>query len=236
MRNRDNESGNIIFFILLGVVLIGLVTAAIRSGSDHGANIDREDILLKATQVREYASELERAVVFVLRNDFSELDIRFAHPDAHPDYGDLAADTTPENQVFHRNGGAANYRLPPPGIQFTSGGSWEFYGNSHLPEVGTTGRGDLIAVLPNVTQAFCDKINDINGHTVQPEDTSGTAPPDTSCIYAATTDRFDGGTQFSDPSTNNDFSNFTVTPAMQGCVRCTAGTGTLHFYHVLHAR
>lgn len=235
MHNRNSESGNVIFFILLGIVLIALVTAAIRSGGDHGANIDRETLLLNVTQVREYASELERAVVFIMHDGFSEVDIRFAHPDSAsiPDYGDLAADATPENQVFHRNGGAARYRIPPPGILFVSGGLWEFYGYTRMPHVGTD-RADLIAVLPNVTQAFCDEINRINGQTSVPQETGA------DCIHDITK-RFGLANPIFDDTTTNELdytsSSFTTMPAMQACVLCVPGPpAELHFYHVLHAR
>ena len=87
----------------------------------------------------------------IFQNDFSENDIRFSHPDAHTDYG-LITDT-PARQVFSREGGGASYRAAPSGIN--DGSAWEFYGGTHMPDVGSD-RAELIAVLPNLTQEFCE--------------------------------------------------------------------------------
>ena len=85
-----NQSGNILFIILLAVVLTGVLTAAIQSTSrPDGASIDPEQLAIRASEVQRYASELERAVNYILQDGKSESDIRFAHYDAHADYGDI---------------------------------------------------------------------------------------------------------------------------------------------------
>lgn len=235
--HRQSESGNVIFFILLAIVLIGLVTAAIRSSGTDGANIDSETLLIRATEIKQYAQELERGVTYIMQNGASESDIRFAHPDANSDYGDIN-DTT-SFQVFHRNGGGASYRTPANGVQVAVE-SWEFYGNTHAPYIGSNAspQADLIAVLPNVTAAMCDKINEMNGF-----DTS-TQPIDTgvgnNCVKSSDSARFDDTTQFAaipnemDDSTFLDSTTGAEKPAPQACVLCDDGTRNL--YHVLYAR
>ncbi len=225
------ESGNVIFFILLAVALIGLVTAALRSGGE-GANIDRETVLIRASEVRQYASELERGVAFIMREGHSETDILFSHPLAHADYGVIT--NSPQTQVFDEVGGGATYRLPPSGITTDN---WEFYGNTHAIDVGANNPGDerpdLMAVLPNVTKAFCDKINDMNGQTAVPKEIGG------GCPLHDTTLRFTSGAgnQYQDGAVNvldNAVTSFSVRPAMQACVECPGPA--YHFYHVLLAR
>ena len=240
---RQGESGNLLFMILIAVVLIGALTAAIQyTGRPEGANIDKETLVIRASEVQRYASELERAVLFIVQqNGKSETDIRFAHPNAPADYGDLSADPDPTDQVFHRNGGAAKYRAPPDDIN--DGSAWEFYAGTHLPQIGGS-KADLIAVLPNVTLEFCRKINDLNQQGGdQPEDTgaviaAGNNPG--SCLNIGALGRFDAARQFYDaPSTPNtvDEGTFTTMPAPQGCVQCVDMAGApYHFYHVLYAR
>lgn len=241
-RARHAEKGNILFMILLAVVLIGLVTIAIQSTNrPEGANIDNEELLIRATEVQRYASELERAVMFILQNGKSESDIRFAHPEANSDYGDLSADADPSDQVFHRDGGAATYRAPPEGIN--DGSAWEFYAGTALPEIGS-GRTELVAVLPNVTQQFCEKINSMNGQTAdQPEDTGNTAASGAnpgSCIAIGALGRFDDSQQFYTTTNTIDDTTITVNPALQACIQCEMDGGSTsdeyHFYHVLLAR
>lgn len=236
--NRAGEQGNILFMILLAVVLLGALTAAIQSTSrPEGANIDKETLVIRATEVQRYASELDRGVKYILQNGFSENDIRFAHPQAPADYGDLAADTDKRDQVFHRDGGGAAYRSPPADIN--DGSLWEFYGGTHLPQVGSD-RADLVAVLPNVTAAFCARINALNNQTTQPSDTgSGTAsggnPGD--CIALGPNGRFGNGVTFYSTANNTDETSFTTKPALQACVQCPNMPGApYHFYHVILAR
>lgn len=241
--HRAKERGNILFMILIAVVLIGLLSAAIMSSNDQqGANIDRESLTIKASEVQRYASELERAVLFIMQNNLSESDIRFAHPDAHADYGDLSADADTTDQVFARDGGGATYRAPPSGVN--DGSAWEFYGGTHLPGVGSS-RAELIAVLPNVTDEFCTKINDINNQSAQPRDTGAVAASGAnpgSCLNVGALGRFDAGQQFystvntvDETTFAQDSSGAAAKTALQACVRCDIGPAN-HFYHVLMAR
>lgn len=242
---RDAERGNMLFMILIAVVLIGLLTAAIMSTSTtDGANIDDETLVIRASEVQRTASEFERAVLFIISNRKSEVDIRFSHPANHADYGDLSADTDPSDQVFSPQGGGAAYREPPADIN--DGSKWEFYGGTAIPGVGTA-KPDLIAVLPNVTQQFCNKINELNGQPVTPtpEDTGSAAAGvgvAGDCLHMGPLGRFNSTEQFYTVPNTTDEATFAqdpntsaARPALQACVQCDIGPAT-HFYHVLLAR
>lgn len=229
-----SQRGNVLFMILGAIILLGLLTVAMRqTAQPGGSGVDSEKLTLQATQVRGYGAELEHAVQLVLRNGVSESDIRFAHPDANSDYGDIT--DTPTRQIFDPKGGAAEYRRPPEGIN--DGSAWEFYGATQLPDSGSE-RADLIAVLPNVTQGFCDKINAMNDLAGQPADdgpltAAGVSPGD--CLNVGPLGRFDDGQQFYDPPNTTDEASFTKKPALEGCVQC-ATDGARHFYHVILPR
>ncbi|MGB0720020.1 MAG: hypothetical protein ACPGRX_06080 [Bdellovibrionales bacterium] len=239
---------------MLAVVLIGALSAAIMSsGGEESSNIDRETLALRASEVQRYASELERAVNFVMQNGVSESDIRFAHPDAHADYGDLSSDTDQSDQVFARDGGGAGYRAPPNGVN--DGSAWEFYGGTHIPGMGRSDRAELVAVLPHVTQAFCDKINALNGQNGTPADDGGSAasgslPGD--CVQMGALGRFDDSRQFyssvntmdeTSGSFDQDAGTSAARPAPEACVVCSVDTNAAngtdderHYYHVLMTR
>lgn len=223
--SSSGQSGNVIVFILMAVVLIGVITAAIRSGGNERANIDQETLVIRAADVRQHASEFERAVAYLLQNGISESAIRFAHGDAPSDYGSIS--TTPEAQVFSRAGGGAAYRPPPTGIQVATA-PWEFYGQTALPQAGSN-RAELIAVLPGVTEAFCREIN----KTANP---GGTSIPtdDGDCLNGGSALRFSNTVQFEDTGPNTLNGTFTTLPAAQGCVRC-ADT-SYNFFHALMTR
>lgn len=225
------ERGSILLYILLGIVLVGALTVAIRNSNNGGAdNIDKEDMVLKANQVQKYGDELASAVNILLSNGLSEADIRFAHDDAPTEYGDI--DTDPDHQVFDPKGGKATYKQPPAGVN--DGSPWEFFGDSRIPEVGSD-RAELIAVLPNVTEDFCKVIDSqlgFNYSVEMPTDDSNGSTPD--CVMGSATDRFTGS--FSDISPNLlKKTSFSRLPALQACVKCDSG-GTYNYYYVLLSR
>ena len=224
--NAQRESGNVLVVILLAIVLIGALSVAIQGSSQRNATIDQEKIILSITEVQRYMAELERAVNYIMQNGHSESDIRFAHPDAHTDYGDLSSDTDKSDQVFDRDGGAALYRGAPEDVN--DGSSWEFYGNTALPLVGSD-RPELIAVLPNISETFCRNINNAIGYDASgiPEDTG-------TCLSGVAGERFDNGTQFSSSPNTVNTVTFTIQPSVQGCAICD--DKNMHFFYVLMAR
>lgn len=223
------ERGSLLLYILLGIVLIGALTIALRNSGGGSQNIDREDFILKAGQVQRYGAELSSSVADLLSNGISESDIRFAHPDAPADYGNIT--TNPTQQIFGKTGGKANYRTAP--LEINDGSPWEFFATTRVPQIGSD-KAELIAVLPNVTEEFCKVINSQLGFTsgTQPTDSVTGSTPD--CIQGASTDRFTG--TFSDISPNlMDGTTFSRLPAIQACVYCDSDT-TYNYYYVLITR
>ena len=153
-KRRGGEAGNILFMVLLAIVLIASLTAVISGTTgNNNSDIDNETLMIRASEVQRYASELERGIGYIMQNGVSEEDIRFSIPTNTTGpflYEELAADGDPSDQMFHPDGGAANYRDPPANIQTSTGGAWEFYGNTQVPQAGSD-RAELLAVLPNVT-------------------------------------------------------------------------------------
>ncbi len=237
---RRRESGNVVFYVLLGVALVGIVTAALRSGGQGGANIDKEDAIIKASQVKQQAQEIERGIAYIMQKGVSENDIRFAHADAPSSYGNPAL--SPEFQMFGQAGGGAEYADPPDNIFQDPNGAgtwpdpheirWEFFGHTAMPGVGSS-RADLVAVLPYVTKNLCDQVNSMNGQTATPRETAG------GCIFDPDL-RFGALNGYTDTSPNlldETAASFSNKPALQACVDCNpGGTAQYHVYHVLLAR
>jgi len=225
---RDHEKGNVLLYVLIGIVLVGLLTVALRSSGGFKEDIDTESLVIKSGEVQRYGAELARAVNILLEKKISEADIRFAHPDAGAEYGNIT--TIPENQVFSSDGGRASYRAPPEGVN--NGSAWEFFATSQIPQVGSD-KAELIAVLPNVTAAFCAAINGQLGFdpATQPTDDAGGSPP---CVNGAAIDRFAGTYEDAAPNPLDDTS-FSKLPAYQACVLCSSD-GSYNYFYVLMAR
>ena len=101
-------------------------------------------------------------------------------------------------------------------------------------------------MLPNVTEDFCNKINELNGQNGSPADTgvsaaSGLDPG--SCLAIGALGRFDDGQQYYTAFVNTtDETTFEQDPntsaaktAPQACVSCALDSQR-HVYHVLLAR
>lgn len=225
----NSQSGNILIYILGAIFLLGLLVITVRGSNTPGAGIDPEQLAIRVAEVQQYGDELERAVTYVLRNGHSEVDIRFAHPDAASAYGDIT--DIPSRQVFSRDGGGAAYREPPRGIQ-TSVTPWHFTARNAVARMGTNCSTnacvDLTAILQNVTKDFCLLINQKSNIT----NTAGAPPQDSGTVLFDT--EFSGDYTFG--AWIDDNAELAQNP--EGCFEGDTAppSGTYHYYRVLLAR
>lgn len=210
------ERGNILIYILIGIVLAGALTFAL-SQSDAGKNLDDENLMISANQVQDYAAQMQAGVNLLLQKGVSEADLRFAHPKNIPAYGTVT--TTPENQLFHPQGGNVAFKTPPAGVN--DGSRWEVIGDLAVPQAGSN-RAELTAILPKVTAQFCTAINKRLGITISTNIT---------CSFLPATP-FPGSYSTS-PYTYAD-TVFDKAPVLQGCGQCSSGD--YYFFYVLATR
>lgn len=228
------QSGNMLIYILGAIFLLGLLIMLVKGSFQEGTGVDSEKVLLKAQQVQSYAGELARGVGYVLSNGVSEQDVRFASPDPADMPPTTGTYSDSENMVFAPKGGGVEFKKPPAGVN--DGTGWRFYGNTHFTDLGIdtgTIKGELITVLPNVTQAFCSQINRNVKQTI--DLTLTTDPGGNGCIHA-TTLNFGDVTRFMAGGATNtlDDTRLSHVPAPEACVRCA--DGTFHYYKVLVIR
>lgn len=230
-KNSANQAGNILIYILGAIFLLGLLAITVRGSNTPGAGIDSEQLMIRVAEVQQYGRELEQAVAYVLRNGHSEVDIRFAHPEADSAYGDIT--DTPSRQVFSRDGGGATYRAPPEGIQ-TTVTPWVFNGENQVREVGTSctlsSCADLIAFLGNVSKDFCVAINNKNNII----NVADEPPQDNASADLTTT--FIGAYNLS--FVIGDIAPEYLNGKLEGCFEGDTNppSGTYHYYRVLLAR
>lgn len=232
MKNKaSTEAGNVIFFVLLGILLLGLLTAALRNSGIESTSVDNETMTINVTRLKDQANALERGVAFIIQNGASENDIRFSHASADPAYGNIA--NSPQFQIFARSGGGVEYLPPPNGIN--DGTPWHFYGHTDAPQVGSNA-ADLIAVLPYINKQACQIINRQLNQTGTMTDDGGSALA-AGCVYGPSSMRFSSTGTYSDPvqnTMNEADTSFTSKPATSGCVTCDDGSH--HYFRVLLAR
>lgn len=230
MTNIHRQSGNIVIYIIGAIFLLGLLILLVRGSANPGGGIDRETLILKASQVRAYSAELQRGVEFILNNGHSETEIRFAHPNHASAYGTYG--TTPTAEVFNPSGGGAEWRDNDADVQ-ASASDWVFTAANELSGIGSTcaasSCADLMAVLPNVTSAFCIYINETLGIT----NPAGVPPQDqgTATLTTLFSGSYTYATTIVDAANNLQFKD-------EGCFEGggTPAAGTWHYYKVLLSR
>lgn len=165
---RNSESGNVFFYIFLGVALFGALTYAVsQSGRGSVDNITREQSRLRATEIIDFSDAVSKAVGTLRLRGVTLAQLRFAHADlSTTDYGD--PDTSdPAHLVFNAAGGGIIYKDPAPDVLATPGGQWLFLNQNQIDGFGSTctteSCSDLIMAIPDIRSDVCKIINKLAG-------------------------------------------------------------------------
>ena len=159
-KNRQAESGNVLFLILIAVALFAalsyVVTQSTRSG---GGSTEREKNILSSAQMTQYPTALRTSIIRLVLGGVGIESVRF---DAPATSGQFV--TSANIEVFHPNGGGATYQQASADLSAsgTSPLDWIYNANFEVPGIGTTGSGgnEVIAFLPGVSNGVCKQVNE----------------------------------------------------------------------------
>jgi hypothetical protein len=175
-QRRNNESGNLFYIILIGIVLFAaLMYMFSRSARQGTGNLTAKQAELSADGVADYAQAVGRGVERVMRNGCSEGQINFVTTEnaAYPDNSDAPADKS--CNVFDLNGGAITAL---PNAAFPKGAVARPSGGSSLEKIGTwdagsaSGHQDLVLWIGPVSEDDCTRLNKRSGFTSTPPEIS----------------------------------------------------------------
>ncbi|MCB9990939.1 MAG: hypothetical protein H6867_06120 [Rhodospirillales bacterium] len=161
-KNRQNESGNVLWFILLAIALLAALTATISKSSDtteQNANIER--FRIDASDIMRHSASIREAVNSLKLQGISENNISFVNTSTSVDYSN---GTCFDCMVFSSSGGGAAYRTPNPSwLDSTHSGDarygeWEFSGTNDVIGVRSA-NADLIMYLGYLKENLCTQIN-----------------------------------------------------------------------------
>lgn len=163
-QNRQNESGNVLFLILIAVALFAALSYAVTQSTRSGSGTtERETVLLNSAGLTQYPTTLRTAVVRMILAGFDVGEVGFDSPNGGA-FGGVSA----RNQVFHPQGGGAVFQDAPIEVMAAGmGPTWYYNGNFEIPQIGQSGEGgnDLISFLPGVTVGVCRRLNEELGIT-----------------------------------------------------------------------
>lgn len=179
-RPPHTEQGSVLMWILVAVVLLAGLTAAMNQGSRTSSNMaSDQQARLAATEIVQYAGQVQQTVQRLLMQGCSESEISFEnsivdgyeHPDGSPD----------RCKVFHPQGGGLS--LEPPPAPFNKAGS-AFWEGKYAFIVGTTWDGQgttctearcgelLVLLHLSNDEQTCQEINRLLGYSKTPSDTT----------------------------------------------------------------
>lgn len=164
-RNRKRQRGNALWFILVVIVLIGILTAFLsRSGSNTDQSADVEQQRIKISQMIRFTKSIETTVNTLTMNGVSASDLNFS-----PTNADSVNCTSNSCKVFHVEGGGISYQAPPQGISSAPTSEWLITGTNNAINIGSAAP-DLILMLRNVNNTYCTQINRLLNITQGPTD------------------------------------------------------------------
>ena len=180
-QRKHNQSGNVLFLILIAVALFAALSYAVTSSSKGGGSgISKDKAKIAAAQIIQYSTSLQQAITrMMLMNQCGDTQVSFERaPFDGSDtvYLNPSAPSDKRCHVFHPDGGGQSYREIE--TSWLSGspalpkwyGEFVFTARDCVPNVGS-GKGsgcwnngtnddtELVIALVDLNEEICSEIN-----------------------------------------------------------------------------
>lgn len=168
-----NQSGNVLFIILIAVALFAALSYTIaQSGRGGTSALSREQAALQATEIIQYGNTIAQAVSQIRLRGYLDTEISFENSDESGYVNANCMDDACE--VFNVAGGGMTYIEPNENwlVDISSLSKTGAYGevyfmaNADIDTVGTDcddaaerGCKDLLLLIPYIRKEICDQIN-----------------------------------------------------------------------------
>lgn len=234
-KNKSDQSGNVLFYILIAVSLLAALSYAVSQGNRGSlSTVNEEKAKLLASEIIEYGNVMGSAVSQLRLRGIKDSELCFDDPAWGVSDYNHAECTDDLNKIFHISGGGLTWAEPPADAMDSSAtpdNLWHIYGDNEINLVGTTcgaaSCADLILVVDELSEAVCIQINDSLG-----VDNPSNVPP-TDLDMGET--RYTG--TFSYSETIGDEAGGTVLESQSaGCFQKTTAPAEYVYYKVLIAR
>lgn len=150
-----NQKGNVIWFILLTVALLGFLTAIISrstSSVEQSGNIERASIQI--SQTMQYAKSIQSAIEYLtLTNGCSENEISFENSSVSG-YENIDAPTDKSCHIFDPAGGAVIWKDTD-----TNNKSFVISKQAKIDQNPSNANDDVLLILRNVDATYCLQLN-----------------------------------------------------------------------------
>lgn len=225
------ESGNALWFILIAIGLLALLTVSLtRGGSSSNETGNFEQNQIVASEILTYAKSIENAVQSLLARGCSENEISFENNIVAGYENTTAPRTDKSCHVFDVDGAGLTYEAPKTKwLDSTHSAEAEyrnilFVGTNQVKNLRNDSRDDLLFMVNWLSNDVCAAIN----RTIFSDSTI------TEDLSDFDMTKFNGGFD-----TEVDTIDLSATPAHDGAMSAcftSQTSGGNHFYHAIHPR
>ncbi len=236
MKKYNNQRGNVLFLILIAVALFAALSYAVTQSSRSGGDSGRETNILNSAQLAQYPNSIRTAVLRQVIDGTAVTSVLFNAP--------ASFGGTNRIEVFHPEGGGAVFQNAPSDFMNPAGsnpnGNWFYNLEFEVTNIGIStpsnlAGNELIAFLPGLTEAVCQRINVEAG--IRPNISD--APPVTADINGGASGDYDINmvTGYTPPSTEVNLDSATGDLLDGQPFGCFDNAGEeFVYYHVLNER
>ena len=157
LTNKDKyQGGNALFLILIAVVLFAALTYAItQSNRGSGNSSAREGNAVGASSVTQFPAAVRTGVTRILMRGFAVNEVLYSRPVDTAAYA-----TTPQQQVFHPDGGGVTFTPPDDqAVTSSAAATWVINSNAGTTVEGVgTAAADHVMFLTDVKGGVCQQI------------------------------------------------------------------------------
>lgn len=155
--NQSKQSGNVLWFILIAVGLLGALTMVITNSSKNSAQTgDVERNRIETSKVLRYAKNLENAVQQLIISGCSENEINFENT-TDTNYENTDAPSDQSCDIFAVSGTGREWQTQT-GQRFSGGEGLIVTGAITVQNIEENTRAELLALIP-VSQGLCTQVN-----------------------------------------------------------------------------
>lgn len=167
-----NERGNVLFIVLIGIVMFGALSFAVRGSNTSRLKVDKEQEVLLIAGVMQYAQNIQAAVTNLRLTGCSDTQISFDSTETGTTYDNPFAPASGKCNVFASLGGPIQYKTPDTRLLDSAQSAQPLYGTYFVTgQTGMTGLGvsnpcgatlsagrELVLYVPYVKREVCEAI------------------------------------------------------------------------------
>ncbi len=186
-----NQRGNVLLIVLIGIVLFGALSYAVKSPGSARLKVDREQETLLIAEMMQYAQNIQTAVTNLRLNGCGDTQISFDSTETGTTYDNPFAPASGKCNVMASLGGPIPHKTVDTRLLDSSQSAQPLYGTYHITGLtsvigigsdytcGNSNGKELILFVPHLKKSVCEAI----AQRTNGMDVGNTLPQDWNIAY-----------------------------------------------------